>query len=604
MSFVDRALHTLQGGRAGIRKVGEGLRAVLGDATQQTDAPRTMRDALRACRPLFLFAALFGLATHLMLLTGPIYALQIYDRILPRTSEQTLAALTLLVVAAYLMFGLVDAIRLNLITKVGLRLERLLAERLILADTVAMPTGRQNANPIAALDVCRGFFGGRPVLMLMDLPFVPIFLVLILLAHGLLGMFAIAVSAVLVGTAALMARSTGRALTETERAAARITHQTRTLVNAARSAPAGSITPAALARWREERDALVRRQTRNHDRLGSFRSGALALSLAAQILALGLGAWLALRGEISPGGVLAVSLLLTRTLMPLTGAIGIWRRFHAMRLACNVVDAALSASPERATPLYAPRLKGEVVCDGVGFHYAGAKGPLIQPFTAHIPAGSFVGLIGDTGTGKSKLLHMLAGLASPTEGVAAIDGTDVRLIRSDVLARQVSYLPQGDVWLLDGTVRENIARIESGASDDAVSAARRARVHETILSLPDGYETRLGAGGIALSAGERRQVGLARAFFGRPRLMLLDEPAAHLDKAGEAALREALVAASRNGTTVLVATQRRDRLDGFDALLLLSAGAPPQFALRQEAGYPAKSPPKDAGSFEQSEATP
>lgn len=544
---------------------------------------QNVREALGRCRGLYLFAALFGVAVNILMLTGPLYMLQIYDRVLTSASLSTLAALTGLVVAAYLALSLIDAARNQVVAKAGLRLERLLSERLVRGSWTAGGPFSRGADLLRDVEAYRAFAGGPGMVALMDLPFTPLFVAVIFLLHPWLGVFSIVAILLLTSIALAAQLLTRQRLDEARAASLANSRRVLNIAAAGESVRVMGMTSPLADRWRDERDDLITKQAVANDIASGFKAASKAVRFMVQSLILGLGALLVLNHEMSPGGMIAASIILGRALSPIEQALGAWSQYNAARAARGSINAALKefGAPASAERMSLPRIVGEVTLERVGYHPAGSEKPIIADISFKVPAGKSVGIIGPSGVGKSTLARLIVGALEPTSGVVRFDGADIRQIDPTELGRDVGYLSQ-DVALLNGSIRDNISRFQPERDAEVIEAARRAGVHEMILRLPQGYDTLVGERGWALSAGQRQRVGLARAIFGDPRVVVLDEPNSNLDEIGERALREALQLLAESGATVFVVTHRRALLEAFDALLALSPDRSAAFGPRDK----------------------
>ncbi|MEL6978658.1 MAG: type I secretion system permease/ATPase [Pseudomonadota bacterium] len=535
---------------------------------------RSVRDALRECRLLFGFVLVFGVAVNLLLLTGPLYMLQVYDRVLTSSSFQTLMALSLLVVAAYLALGLIDAARATIASKAGLRLERLLAERLVgeVWASSAEDGPSRSTEILRDVETYRNFVGGQGVIILTDLPFAPLFIAVIFLLHPWLGVFATISILALTCIAAAAQIFTRRKQEEAREASATNSRFMHNVALASESVRSMGMNGTLSMLWRDQRDDAVTKQAIATDRAAAFKSATKATRFAVQSLILGLGAYLVLVQELSAGGMIAASIILGRALAPIEQSLAAWSQYNASRMAKVAIDKALAASEAEGSAdqsAAAPSIYGEVALEKLTFTPRGADEPVISDLTMKIPVGAAVGVVGPSGAGKTTLAKLIIGVLKPESGLVRIDGADIRNYDPDLLGAQVGYLPQ-DSGLLSGTIAENIARFQVGREEEMYEAAKIAGVHEMIQRLPKGYATQIGAGGAGLSTGQRQRVGLARAIFGGPKLLVLDEPNANLDDQGEAALRRAIETVSGRGATVLIVSHKASLLQPCDRLIVMS----------------------------------
>ncbi len=536
---------------------------------------QSVSDALARCRSLFVAVALFGVFANILLLAGPIYMLQIYDRVLSSGSIPTLVVLTLIVGVAYATLAVIDNTRSKLAARVGLRLDRLLGERLVRGAWGRSSAGSiaQGSDLLRALDSYRGFVGGAGLLVATDLPFTLVFIVVISLLHPYLGMFAVAAIFLLACLAVLAQLATRRQMRESQEAAKINSRRVLNVATGAEAVRAMGMGAQLGRLWRQERNALVSKKTHASDVGGAFKATSKSLRFFIQSAMLGLGAWLVIQSELTPGGMIAGSIILGRAMAPIDQALGAFQQWSAARGARTELDAALADIAETA-PLpqsRLPAITGAIDLEDLGYVPSGAGAPVLSKISLSIPAGASVGLIGPSGVGKSTLLRLLLGVLQPTHGAVRLDGAELSQYAPESLGPQVGYLPQ-DVVLLNGTIGENIARFCEGRDDEVVRAGKTANAHELILRLPNGYDTIVGEKGITLSAGQRQRIGLARAVFGAPALVVLDEPNANLDEDGARALARTILALKHRNVTVIMATHRLEALAAVDKLLALLPG--------------------------------
>jgi len=549
-----------------------------GAAPSSTDraAPRDeFAQALSECMPLFWLAGAFSGAVNLLFLASPIYLIQIYNRVIPSGSMATLGALSLVLLLALLTLALLDAVRIRLLIKAAARLDRKLSGRVLQAVLDLSRTfgaGRRNAQPLRDLDLFRSALAGPAAQLLFDAPWTPLFLIALFLIHPILGATALVGGGIFLGLAYLNDRLTREISTTASDAGMRSYGLTEALARHADPVHAMGMAPDLARHWRGDREAMLGHQAEAGDRNADFTAAIKFVRLALQGAMLGIGAVLAVNNQILPASIFAASLLMGRALAPLEQAVIGWRQLIQALEAGRRVQKALNEAPPASERTRVPTDRpGAVRLRGVTYVPPGAKLPALQKITLEIESGQALGVIGASGAGKTSLARLITAAAAPTAGKITLGGVDARRWRREDLARHVGYLPQA-VGLLPGTVRDNIARF--GAVDDAqvVAAARRANVHEMILALPEGYETPVHDGGAGLSGGERQRIGLARALFGDPCLLVLDEPNAHLDEEGEHALAQTLTDLSGRGVTIILVAHRLAPLNHVDRIVLLDKG--------------------------------
>jgi PrtD family type I secretion system ABC transporter len=520
---------------------------------------------------------IFSFVLNLLVLVQPIYMLQVYDRVLTSANTNTLYFLTLIAVAALALMGVLEIIRQNFANRMAARLETSFGARALMAASGSQNAALGDIQPLRDLSAIRAFTASKVLFALYDLPFAPLFLVVLYFVHPGICLLTIAGIAVLAISAWLNQYSTmaaGRAAAEKAIAAA-MTAQA--FVRSAETVRAMGMGENALHRWGSSQAESLK--SLDHvASINSFYGGfSRALRIFLQIATLGLGGYYVLQGEMTGGMIFASSIVAGKALQPLDQLIASWPQLVEARNAWRRLKPALSSVPEttgQAVDLPAP--KGDVQADGLVYYAPNAaKGgePLLKRLTFRIPAGDIVGIVGPSGAGKSTLARLLVGAIDPSMGTVRIDSADIKQWDRTKLGAHVGYLAQ-EADMLPGTIAENIARFAPGANDEeVVTAAKMANVHEMILGLPGGYNTMLGPNGLTLSGGQRQRIGLARAFFGNPRFIVLDEPNANLDADGDAALDRAMLEAKKSGATVVIVTQRKAVAERVDKLMIIRDGA-------------------------------
>ena len=541
-----------------------------------------MREAYDGCRNALIGTMGFSCIINLLMFTGPLFMLQVYDRVLTSRSVPTLWALVALVVVLYVFMGLLELVRSRIMVRVGQRvsghLSAPLFERVI---RLGLHRGRAvDLDPLRDLDTVKRFLSGPGPLALFDTPWVPIYLAVIFALHVWLGVMASLGAIVLFALAYInqhwihalsisAARSIG-----TERSFAEEARRNAEAVHAM------GMVRSMRSRWLSLSERAANESDRSSDRSGTITSITKVVRLFLQSAMLALGAYLAIGGEITPGVMIAASIIMSRALAPVEQSIVQWRNFTGFRRALRRLQKVLTKIPVPTARMSLPVPNGHISVEKALIMAPGSTRPILQGLNFQLMPGESVGVIGPSGAGKSTMVRALVGAWPVAAGAIRIDGAPIDQWRPEDLGSAIGYLPQ-DVELLAGTVAENISRFEPSTDPNRViGAAYRANVHEVILDLPQGYMTRLGAGGATLSAGQRQRIGLARALFGNPAFVVLDEPNAHLDTEGEAALAGALATLRENGTTVALVTHRPSVIKSVDFLLLLENGRQRAFGHR------------------------
>ncbi len=539
--------------------------------------------ALARCRRVWGGVAVFSAVLNLLMLAVPLYMMQVYDRVLTTGSVDTLLALTTLVAATLMVFGLLEASRGRVLTRAGAWLDRELGSP-VLAGGVAAALragGGVSAQGLRDLATVRGYLGGPGVLPLFDAPWAPVFLGIVFLVHPVLGWIGLAGALVLFGCAVLNDLATRKKLTEANGAAVRSLNAADAAIRNADAIAAMGMLPALARRWGEAGGRGLDLQTAASDASGIISALAKVVRFGLQVAMLGVGAWLVLGHEMTPGGMIAAAVILARGLAPLEQLITSWRALVGARTAWRRLRELTDGGRDRGEGTALPRPVGRVAVEKVGYVPPGMREPVLRQVSLRLDPGDALGIVGPSGAGKTTLVRLLVGSLTPTAGHVRLDGADVTAWPDPDRGRHVGYLPQ-TVELFAGTVRDNIARLGEAEDEVVVEAARRAGAHEVILALPEGYDTLIGEGGVPISGGQRQRIALARAVFGNPALVVLDEPNAHLDADGEQALVEAVVGMCAQGVTVVLIAQRAGVMAQVDKMLVLQAGAATSFGPREK----------------------
>lgn len=546
---------------------------------------RHLHAALSGCWPGLVGVGVFSAVINILALTGSIYMLQVYDRVLPSQSVPTLIGFTIGMLGLYAIYGLLDFVRLRLLVRMGNRLYRNLQQK-VFAISLSLPLfAGPDANrmqPLRDLDQLRGFLSGLGPTVVFDAPWIPFYMVVIYLLHPSLGLLA-TIGAIVIVLLTVVAEIIGRG--PAARASETLIAQ-RVLADAGRRnaevVQAMGLSGRLAGRWGDVSGAYLKNQERLSDVVGGTGSLSKALRMALQSSVLGLGAYLVIGGEASPGVIIASSILLGRSLAPVDAAIANWRGFLAARSSYAGLTAALDTFGDQKTPMELPRPQEQLSVEELTIAPPGMPRPTVLNVSFRLASGAGLAIVGPSGSGKTTLVRALVGVWKPARGTVRLDGAALDQWSSDLLGAHIGYLPQ-DVELFDGTVADNISRFE-GRSDPkgVMAAARSAGVDKMIMRLPEGFQTRIGEGGTALSAGQRQLVGLARALYGDPFLVVLDEPNSNLDTDGDVALAGAILAVRRRGGIAIVVAHRPSALVNIDQVLVLSNGMLHAFGPREE----------------------
>jgi ATP-binding cassette subfamily C protein EexD len=556
-------------------------------SVQQTDqrAPADeIRGVLARCRQSFVAVGVFSCGINVLFLVPAIYMLQVYDRVLTSGSEATLLMLTLIVLFLLGTLGALEWVRTQIMVRVSQRIDALLADRLFdLSFRQALVSGgvQSGAQPLQDLTGLRQFATGPGLTAFFDAPWMPVYLLVMFAMHPWFGWLGVLAAAALVGISIANERSTAALLkSANQEAFANQALLARTLRNA-EAIEALGMSGDLRRRWKTRSDSVLETQSRASAKGGRWVTLSRWLRLTLQSLALGLGAYLALENEISSGMLIAGAILLGRALYPIDQLTGVWKQFVGAREQYRRLNEWLRRIPAQPARMSLPAPTGRVSVEGMTVVPPGAQLPALRSVSFEIAAGETVGVIGPSAAGKTTLARTLLGIWPATQGKVRLDGADVFGWSRAELGPHLGYLPQ-DVELFDGTIADNIARFGEPDGDKIVAAARLAGVHEMVLKFPQGYDTVIGASGGVLTGGQRQRIALARALYGEPKLIVLDEPNSSLDDAGDSALLAALLALKSRRATVVVISHRTGVLPAIDKLLVLKDGQVAAFGPRDE----------------------
>lgn len=537
--------------------------------------PPDLTTAVRDCRSALIGIAIESGLVNLLMLSGPLFMLQVYDRVLPSGSIPTLVGLFTLVATLYAAQGMLDAMRTRLLARTGRVLDEKLAPRVFgsIIHTALRENGGADAIQASRdLDAIRSFVSSGGFTAFFDLPWIPLYIGVCFLFHPLMGV-AVLVGAVLICGLALIAELLTRrparelvTLASSRRVIAEATRRNAELIHAL------GMRRAMAQRWSRENDAYLDRQESVADLAGGFGGLSRTFRAFLQSAVLAIGAYLVIRQQATAGVMLAATVLSICALAPVDLAIANWKAFITARQSWINLANVLAGTPHRSAPVSLPLPASELRCTGVSVAAPESETLLLHDVSFTLQAGRALGVIGPSGSGKSSLARVLVGAWAPARGVIRLDGSTLDRWDSDVLGRSIGFLPQ-DVELLAGTVADNIARFAFHADPDALlAAAQAAAVLDLIRVLPNGFDTQVGEGGTLLSGGQRQRIALARALYGNPFLVVLDEPNSNLDAQGEAALMQAIARIRARGGAVVVITHRPTVLAAVDDILVLNGG--------------------------------
>jgi ATP-binding cassette, subfamily C, bacterial PrsD len=568
--------------------------------SSQAHSPRSeLGVALRACRSAFIGVGVMSFVINILYLTGSFFMLEIYDRVLPSRSVPTLVGLIVLAGGLYVVQGILDLIRGRILIRIGSTLDEMLSRR-VYDIVVRMPllvgNRSEGLQPLRDLDNVRSFLSGMGPGALFDLPWLPLYLAICFAFHPLIGVTALVGAVLLIALTILteylthepMKRSTGLAMRRQDLALA----SRRNAEVLAAMGMAGRVG----RQWEDSNRSYLASNQRASDVAGGLGAIAKVMRMMLQSAVLGVGAYLVINQQATAGIIIAGSILSARALAPVDLAIAHWKGFVAARQSWKRLNHLLGMLPEQGTPTLLEAPVGRLSVETLTVSPPGEQKVVGQDITFALEAGQGVGIIGPSGSGKSSLVRALVGVWQPLRGKVRLDGAALDQWSPEILGRHIGYLPQ-DVELFAGTIAQNISRFEDDASpDNIIAAAREARVHDLIISMKEGYDTQIGDHGSVLSAGQAQRIALARALYGNPFLVVLDEPNSNLDSEGDLALNKAILGVRARGGVVVVVAHRPIGIESVDLVLVMKDGrvqafGPKDAVLGQVLQRPAAVPP-------------
>ncbi len=530
-------------------------------------------EALISFKKTFRTIGVFSAIINLLLLGPTLYMLQVYDRVLQSRNEMTLLMLSLILVGCLAFMSALDFVRSFVLIRVGARLDMQLNKRVYTAAfEQSLKKGGGNAGQaLHDLTNIRQFVTGNGLFAFFDAPWFPIYLLVIFMFNIWLGIFALLMTLVLIGLAYLNEKMTRQSLDEANSMAIASSTQASNNLRNAEVIEAMGMLPNLIGRWYQTHGRFLNLQAQASEKAGIIGAWTKFTSLSSTSLALGLGALLAIQGAVSPGMMIGASILMGKALQPVQMLIGVWKQFGSTRSAYERLTRLLEENPPRQAGMALEKPKGTLSVEAVTAAPPGVTVPVLKGLNFAIVPGDVLGIIGPSGSGKSTLARLLVGVWPSAMGKVRLDGADVYQWNKDELGPHIGYLPQ-DIELFSGSISENIARFGEIDSEKVIQAARRAGVHDLILHMPKGYDTLLGDGGAGLSGGQKQRLGLARAMYGDPSVIVLDEPNSNLDDAGEQALVAAINDLRQRGKTIVLITHRTSIIGITSKLLLLRDG--------------------------------
>jgi PrtD family type I secretion system ABC transporter len=542
-----------------------------------------MREFLSQFRAHFIAAAFFSFVINVLMLAPALFMLQVFDRVVSSRSVETLVMLFVLTLIALLVMAYLDAIRARLLARAAMKLERLLGPR-VLANMLrqsARSNRAQSLHGLRDINALRTFLTGPGIVALFDTPWVPLFIALIFLFHPLMGAVALGGALLLLALTVLNERLSRRSIESMQtdaRLAGRFVDQS--LGNAEVVGALGMVDNVTQD-WSEKSQKVMQSQF-EANQIGSFLTSTTRfLRQILQVVMLATGAWLSIEQLATSGVMIAATIILGRALAPIESLTAGWKTLVEARGAYQRLAKVLESEPVASAPMDLPVPKGGLNVENLLFGFRGQELPVIRRISFELEPGASLAIIGPSAAGKSTLARLLVGVWHPLSGAVRLDGSDIRSWPRERLGPHIGYLPQ-NVEIFAGTVAENIARLGTVNSEEVIKAAVRANAHEMILALPQGYDTAVGEGGMLLSAGQRQRIALARALYGNPRLVVLDEPNSNLDTKGEAALADCIRQLKAEGVTLVAITHRLPLVAAVDKVMVLMHGAVEKFGTLAE----------------------
>ena len=534
--------------------------------------------ALFSFKSAFRTVGIFSAFINLLMLTPSLYMMQVYDRVLQSRNEYTLLMLTLIMLGSYLFMSALELVRSFVLVRVGAKLDMQLNKRVYTA-AFEQNLKRGGGNPgqaLTDLTNIRQFLTGNALFAFFDAPWFPVYLVVIFLFEPTLGIFATVCTAVLITLAYVNERVSKKPLGEANTMAIASSNLATNNLRNAEVIESMGMLPNLMQRWFKMHGRFLQLQGEASEKAGIVTAATKFVQVAVQSLVLGLGALLAIEGKISPGMMIASSILLGKALGPVQLVISVWKSWANVRSSYNRLTELLANNPPRQPGMSLPKPEGKIAVEAVMAAPPGSPVAILKGLSFAIQPGDALGIIGPSGCGKSTLARLLVGIWPAAAGKVRLDGADIYQWNKDELGPYIGYLPQ-DIELFAGTISENIARFGEIDPEKVVEAAKRAGVHDMILHFPKGYDTPLGDGGAGLSGGQKQRIGLARAMYGDPSVIVLDEPNSNLDDVGEQALVAAVLDLRQRGKTIVLITHRTSVIGATNKLLLVRDGVAQAF---------------------------
>jgi len=530
---------------------------------------------LKQFRVFFVFAGLFSFTINMLLLTPSLYMLQVYDRVLASRSEETLLMLTIILGGAMFVMGALELIRSRLLVTANNAIDAMLAPFLLhkMISGNSSPEGAHYSSGLKDLHAIKTFLSGPGILALFDAPWLPVYLIILWLMHPLLFWIAIVGAGLMLGLTVMNEVATRQPMESANTAGRQAGSFVTAGLRNAEVVNAMGMQRGVISRWSSLNNRALQLQSLASNRAGKISGTTKFVRQFIQSIMLGAGAWLVIKSQgFTPGLMIAGTIILGKALAPIEHVIGSWKGLLEARNAYSRLDVFMSNLAKEPQHMELPPPTGQLSLEKVTFGIRTTNKIILKEISFSLTSGESLGIVGPSAAGKSSLARLITGVWKPTAGMVRMDGSDISSYDSGKLGRYIGYLPQ-DVELFAGTIADNIARMDTPDTERVIAASQLAGVHEMIQKMPDGYDTQIGEGGAALSGGQRQRIALARALFGSPKLVVLDEPNASLDESGEAALLQAFTQLKQSGVTVIVITHKLALLNNVDKLLVMQDGA-------------------------------
>ena len=536
-----------------------------------------LKGAIRHCSSKLFVVIFFSFFINILMFVAPLHMLQMYDRVLVSRSEVTLIVLTLLAVGLLMIYGVLEGVRSRILSRVGLEFDELMSSRIlkmVFDIAVNRPSIRSPQQLIRDADFIRDFIGGPAITALCDAPWIPVFIAACFVLHPLLGFISLVGAIIIFLLAASNELLTRKKLSEANKLWLRAANDSLVSLRNSEIIKALVMLGGIKDSWTKNRDSALVYQASANDRGGTIIAFSRFVRLALQVVILAAGGYLAIQDQITPGTMIAASIIMGRALAPVEMAVSQWKNIVMVREAYKRMNDIIDGHPEEPEVMELPPPTGNISLQGiyVAPPEKSSSDAILVNISIKFTPGTITGIIGPSGCGKSSLARVLVGVWSAFRGSVRYDGASVENWSPEKLGPYVGYMPQ-DVELFAGTVAENICRFQNLNSEEVISAAKKAGVHELILQFPKGYDSNIGVAGQALSGGQRQRIALARALYMNPKIIVLDEPNSNLDAAGEKALADAIIGAKGSGATVIVVSHRPSLLASTDNIAVLNQGA-------------------------------